>query len=627
MPEKTRKPATESAANPEKAKRQKKAAQKNQPSQAGVEEMPQCHIHDEVQVWDNVDEIRANVCCNDEPPTEHTDSKYYCLFHLPAKEKAEKFEEKFKERLEKIKEKLKRVENLPEEEREAERRKISYDFRYAWFPALVNFSQYKFSADAYFSLATFSADAYFSSATFSAYAYFSSATFSAYAYFSKTTFSAYADFGSAIFSAYAYFSSATFSAYANFSKTTFSANASFSSATFSAYADFSLATFSAYAYFSSATFSADASFISVRFSAYAYFSSATFSADADFGSATFSAYAYFSSATFSADADFSEATFSADADFRSATFSAYAYFTRTKFSKTNSTSFQQAKFTKKVFFDSARFRNFITFESAVFEDKSDVFFRHSFFAGNADFQYCTAEGYLRFSDLRQGKDSKFDFQEAAFEKADRVSIHTARLQPNWFVNVDARKFVFTDITWENFKAENGNKNIWRELESLKECGIEDSGKRLLEVACRQLAVNAEENNLYEDASKFRYMAMETRRLEHKGWRRFFNLHFFYKWSSGYGENWRRALVVLLCLLAGFGLIYNSPFLSSFDWGDHQSFMAFWEALLHSLKVAALQRPEPKPADVLTGFFVILETIFAPLQAALLALAIRRKFMR
>jgi hypothetical protein len=56
-------------------------------------------------------------------------------------------------------------------------------------------------------------------------------------------------------------------------------------------------------------------------------------------------------------------------------------------------------------------------------------------------------------------------------------------------------------------------------------------------------------------------------------------------------------------------------------------MTLCDGVAHSLFVATLQRPEPKPADALTKFLVILETILAPLQAALLALAIRRKFMR
>ena len=116
-----------------------------------------------------------------------------------------------------------------------------------------------------------------------------------------------------------------------------------------------------------------------------------------------------------------------------------------------------------------------------------------------------------------------------------------------------------------------------------------------------------------------------------------------------GSSWSRAAIVLLGILVLFGLLYALPF-SKFDYGEKANetvlvdviekesdwtkkhdarfhSMNVGEGLVHSLYVAALQRPEPKPNDTLTRLFVILETIFAPLQAALLALAIRRKFMR
>ena len=51
------------------------------------------------------------------------------------------------------------------------------------------------------------------------------------------------------------------------------------------------------------------------------------------------------------------------------------------------------------------------------------------------------------------------------------------------------------------------------------------------------------------------------------------------------------------------------------------------ALTYSLGVMSLQKPEPKPATGTAQTLVTLETILGPLQAALLALAIRRKFMR
>jgi hypothetical protein len=53
-----------------------------------------------------------------------------------------------------------------------------------------------------------------------------------------------------------------------------------------------------------------------------------------------------------------------------------------------------------------------------------------------------------------------------------------------------------------------------------------------------------------------------------------------------------------------------------------------DAIVQSLTTATLQNVEyRKPRGVWGELWIILEKIFAPLQAALLALAIRRKFMR
>ena len=51
------------------------------------------------------------------------------------------------------------------------------------------------------------------------------------------------------------------------------------------------------------------------------------------------------------------------------------------------------------------------------------------------------------------------------------------------------------------------------------------------------------------------------------------------------------------------------------------------ALTYSTAVMTLQKPEPRPATTAAQTVVLLETILGPVQAALLALGIRRKFMR
>jgi hypothetical protein len=390
--------------------------------------------------------------------------------------------------------------------------------------------------------------------------------FSAPAYFSYATFSAAAHFSYTTFSAAADFSGATFSAVADFVAATFSAAADFGYATFSAAADFSPATFSAAANFNSATFSAAAYFSPATFSAAANFNSATFSAAADFSSATFSAAAYFNSATFSAAADFDGATFSAAADFPSVTFADHVRFARTK-------------------------------KHQVFTDTS-----------------------------------RLDLQFAGIEKPDRVSFHTLSLRPHWFVNIDARKFGFTNVNW-------GGLSINEEISRLEENHI-SSPHPLLAIACRNLAVNAEENHRYEEASRFRYIAMDVRRRERWHGLAFWRLSWWYWLASGYGERVLQAFLVLLGILLLFPLLYThvgfarwEPKLASESdvatakRDDVGAPLKFSRAMTYSAAVMTLQKPEPRPATTAAQTVVLLETVLGPVQAALLALAIRRKFMR
>jgi hypothetical protein len=556
-------------------------------------EKPRCDIQDKiVEGWR--DEIRENICVkeSEHPLTKYTNGKYYCLFHLPTQEKdITKFEEIFQTRLKEVEEKISAIRELPKDKQIFAKIKISYDFRYVWFPSDVNLENYKFEVRAFFISAIFSTRALFNSAIFSDYASFQHAIFSSYASFNWTKF--------------------------------FMAN--FNDAIFSNEANYRLA-----------EFSGSASFNRTKFMSITYFEWIKFMSDTSFRATTFSADTSFKSTLFSTEADFHEATFTSD-----------AYFIETTFGRTGSTTFDDTSFAKGALFDRARFRNNVSFYSAMFGSESDVFFRKTFFAKNANFQYCAAQGYVRFSNLRQGKENKFDFQEAAFENASRISFHTVRLFPNWFVNVDARKFVFTDIKWKNLDSERRNKNITAELENLKVRGIKEQSKRLLEIACRQLGVNAEENNRYEEAAKFRYMAMETKRLEelkHFSFSRF--LIWLYKWTSSYGENWQHALGVLFIILFGFALIYtqtefqtcpnNQPLAMSITECKTEpekckcqnGGLNIKEAFTHSISTALFQNVEyRKPLTIWGELATYLEKILAPLQAALLALAIRRKFMR
>jgi uncharacterized protein YjbI with pentapeptide repeats len=364
----------------------------------------------------------------------------------------------------------------------------------------------------------------------------------------------------------------------NFSGVWFPGEASFSQMNFTTDADFSSATFSGDADFTKTTFSANATFYDAIFNGNANFWSAVFSAEATFCGAKFSpeGYAEFIGATFK-EADFSTASFGADANFILATFTA-------------------ADFSNATFADRARFEG---------DENTTIF------AGP----------------------SSLNLQFAEFKIPDHVSFQTLTLHPHWFVNVDARKFNFINVHW------NSIGRAKQEIDLLESEAVW-STHRLLAISCRKLAANAEDNDRYREASHFRRMAMDAERLETCHGFGFWKLSWWYWMASGYGERSLQALIVLLAIWLAFAAFdtrvgfarWEPKLASEADAVSAKrdvvgSPLEFGRALAYSAGVMTLQKPEPRPATTAAQTIVLLETILGPVQAALLALAIRRKFMR
>jgi hypothetical protein len=196
------------------------------------------------------------------------------------------------------------------------------------------------------------------------------------------------------------------------------------------------------------------------------------------------------------------------------------------------------------------------------------------FSGAANFFSVTFKDQVRFSGNHSfGDQSALDLQLARIEKPERLSFHTVTLRP------------------------------------------------------------------YEEASTFRYWAMDLAR-HHKWaglvfWKTDW-LHVLYWTVSGYGERILRAFGCLLGVLIIFALLYtqvgftqsanaNAASTTSVDNVGHP--LALSRAITYSLGVMRLQRPEPRPLTSWVHALVTLEMILGPVQAALLGLAIRRKFMR
>lgn len=367
--------------------------------------------------------------------------------------------------------------------------------------------------------------------------------------------------------------------------------------------------------FRGAVFVGAGRFPNVVFSGAASFYGAVFKDEAIFFAATFKGYTDFRRVQFCKGVDIRRATFCGEADFRNTTFGGKADFSFSTFESAASffnSDFEVARFISTTF-------------------KSGTEFRVASFKGEANFSSATFEEYVTFRGEEKkpvfGPQSSLFLQFARVIKPSGASFHTLGLRPYWFVNVNAREFEFINVRWRE-------TDTRREVESIP--AYVSPAHRLLAVACRDLAVNAEENQRYEEASKFRYMAMEALRLER--WRgfAFWKLGWWFWLASGYSERAGRAVAVLLGILILFAALYVG--LGHPTWGtaagkaeparEEAAGWARWSgALLYSGSVMTLQKPEPRPATDAAQAVVMLETILGPVQAALLALAIRRKFMR
>lgn len=409
---------------------------------------------------------------------------------------------------------------------------------------------------------------------------------------------------------------------------------------------------------------------------YVYFDYARFYGRVQFHACFFSEVTKFNWAIFNREAWFTGCHFKVS-EFDHVTFKGDTRFNRwAKFIER--ADFSSARFLGPTDFDTVTFECSVSFNEAEFGEDSRVSFLQSSFQDRVSFQKAIFMGYLNLEAVASrelfGDNASLSLRKARVEAPEKVSFHSARLKPRWFVEVDSRKFVFTNVRWESAKdkrirakdelssPENGDNTI----------SYPNLAKyRLLSIACRQLADNSETNNRFEEASEFRRVAMDTEWLEKRAslrnWigsafkrteklnSRFragdFLIHGLYRFTSRYGESWAQASGILLLLLfVGFPLICTqtdfqicpkeTPVAMSLavcESKDEQvkrnckctrGGLGFGEAVVHSLTTATLQNVDyRKPITKKGETVVILEKIFAPLQAALLALALRRKFMR
>lgn len=607
------------------------------------------------------------------------EGKRYCVLHLPDKGKRNEFWRTVEAKLE----------------------RQDFDFGGAWFPDVADFAEHIFEAHLNLRQTSFSDDLDFSKATFCKGVDLSEARFAGDTSFAGATFGATgskrklttywcaifrknADFSGATFNTSTTFEGARFKKEAEFSDTTYNAFATFAHARFYNFLEFGGSNFNEIASFNGAIFRGQATisggpgsittfkdysnFASTRFRVAAFigavfedrvafteravfgegnFNSACFKKEADFRKAIFKRAGAFRETEFELKADFTEATFH-QANFQSSRFDGKsATFTRTVFGPVASfmdAKFEtQAMFARAVFsgearFTRARFVSRVSFALSKFD--ADVLFDQAVFDSDATVLFLGEPDRTMFN-----PQSLVRLDYAHLSKPAHVSFNSVNLRPSFFLNVSARDISFSNVRWQGMP-EGPAGSVEDEVRSASDRVLsENEIPHLLSQTFRELAINAEENRRFSEASHFSYQAWSLD-LRQRRFSRFrpWDLLWWYWALSGFGDRPGQAFGCLVGLLIVFAAMYlmiglvpvqevpcsaPAPYLNPPQGNCYDGISALPRAVAYSLGVLALRRPEPRPAaeEWWPQLIVTLETIFIAVQVALFVLALRRRFMR
>lgn len=508
------------------------------------------------------------------------DGRQYCILHFPGNKSGF---------WEAINDKLKRDD---------------FNFQGVWFPCSWDFKHRKFTADVNFERAHFDGEVDFSGATFVRAANFSHCSFNQGAYFPDATFNSVS------------FEGSRFGSSGQFARSKFRGATSFRGCKFDGSGGFAWTIFEDNVDFLGVTFRQTlANEYDAEFDC-ADFTNAKFRARVDFGAGRFKNIARFTAAVFEGVVDLSNGVYEARADFA--------------FCEFRPVSFLHCKFRESANFNNTTFHELAQFSRASFEGELD--FSDSRFSGNVYFSDATFHSRVRFAGSENNSvfdgSAALDLQFAMFQKPSQVSFHTLSLRPHWFININATNFDFVNIGWSNLISPSDPKytSLNDEVNALRQKRV-TSPFRMISIACRCLATNAEENHRYDDASEFRLWAMRAGQFKSKPMGAQI-LHWVYYLASGYGEQVGRATLVLALIWLFFAMMFvitgHIKIAEPARLKEYAKTLV--AALTYSLQVMTLQRPD-KPQGVLTPFLASVEAIVGPVQAALLALAIRRRFMR
>lgn len=370
-------------------------------------------------------------------------------------------------------------------------------------------------------------------------------------------------------------------------------------------------------------------FSGATFGSHCDFSRAIFRKPTKFVSATFGSHANFSSASFDSSTDFSHCTFGEVLSFRESTFGGQVAFYKTYFG--DSADFFRAEFGESVSFVYTSFGPAPSFFGASFGDS--ILFFGTKFDESADFIMSRFEGRVEFSgennsrlfDRPDKAPSIIDFRDCRFVEPEEVIFRHANLSKTSLLNVDVRRFEFTDVRWP---VRNGGNGVYDE----KKSSSTDLPYAALARLYRRLKQNYEDQRDYGRGGDFHFREKEMMRKNPETPLKDRILLTLYRAISGYGERfwavgWLMGLIAVSSLVSlALGLEYTT--LEGTEWTLRWRLDDFLRSVLYGMQVAFLRPPGyMMPANLWGEVVKVITMILGPLFLGLFALAVRQRVRR
>lgn len=396
--------------------------------------------------------------------------------------------------------------------------------------------------------------------------------------------------------------------------------------------------------FRDAIFKKQIDFLKTRFKAEANFYDVTFNEAANFHGAIFNSRTKFDRANFHAEAKFSSVTFNAE---HSALFTTRVSFTSAEFH--GLANFSGGVFNTKTSFKDAKFRRTGSAHFGGAEFSADTSFYDATFEGEANFSWSTINNKVKFSGTENNKCFYHSciFRYLNLDNEALLIFENVNLARARFWDTDLENIIFRDVGWYEItgvKLGTRRKNaLYDEFKPPQETDIyfEKTAENY-----RQLVINYEHKRDFETAQSFHIGEMEIRRKK-KGKLKWLNGYAVYRILSSYGTSYWQGFAVLLLMILFFsgiflytgfrpnkGALDNQLRVIEYDlWfhSNHQtvSFSAdYVEAILFTLSIIPVQRERYyEPVGAWSQFWSFVAVLVLTSQAALVLLAIRRRFRR